>query len=55
VSGREPAKGCTAAGSAEAWANRLPVADRFRLIAAGEAVDATLDRWNGTHDRWEAI
>jgi hypothetical protein len=33
VSGREPAKGCTAAGSAGglAWANRLPVADLFRL------------------------
>jgi hypothetical protein len=55
VSGREPAKGCTAAGSAGAWANCLPVADRFRLIAAGEAVHATLDRLHTTHHRQEPI
>jgi hypothetical protein len=55
VSGREPAKGCTAASSAGAWANRLPVADRFRLIAAGEAVHATLDRLHATHHRQEPI
>jgi hypothetical protein len=55
VSGREPAKGCTAASSAGAWANRLPVADRIRLIAAGEAVHATLDRLHATHHRQEPI
>jgi len=37
------------------WANRLPVADRFRLIAAGEAVHATLDRLHTTHHRQEPI
>jgi hypothetical protein len=36
-------------------ADRLPVADRFRLIAAGEAVHATLDRLHATHHRQELI
>jgi hypothetical protein len=36
-------------------ANRLPEAERFRLIAAGEAVHATLDRLHATHHRQEAI
>jgi hypothetical protein len=51
MSGREAAKGCTAASSA----GGLPVADRFRLIAAGEAVPATLDHLHATHHRQEPI
>jgi hypothetical protein len=33
----------------------LPVADRFRLMAAGEAVPATLHRLHATHHRQEPI